>query len=96
MKRLDSELPNWTEWQGIAVIDGIAIIVREACAQDTNVFGYGIWTHHITQVVKNGKRLAESFVELLQEHKDIFVEMMKALGLTSRQDRLADCLERAK
>jgi uncharacterized protein len=43
------------------VIDEIANIVQEACAQDTNVFGYGIWTHHITEVVKNGKRLAELF-----------------------------------
>ncbi len=43
------------------VIDEIATIVREACARDTNIFGYGIWTHHITQVVKNGKRLAELF-----------------------------------
>ncbi len=39
----------------------IAGIVEEACAKETNIFGYGIWTHHITQVVKNGKRLAEMF-----------------------------------
>lgn len=36
-------------------------IVREACARETNIFGYGIWTHHITQVVKNAKRLAALF-----------------------------------
>ena len=39
----------------------IAGIVEEACAKETNIFGYGIWTHHITQVVKHGKRLAEMF-----------------------------------
>ena len=39
----------------------IARIVEEACAKETNIFGYGIWTHHITQVTKNGKRLAEMF-----------------------------------
>jgi uncharacterized protein len=61
MKRLNSKGSNWTEWQGVLVIDEIASIVREACAQSTNIFGYGIWTHHITQVVKNGKRLAELF-----------------------------------
>ena len=43
------------------MIAEIARIVEEACAQDTNFFGYGIWTHHITQVVKHGKRLAPIF-----------------------------------
>jgi uncharacterized protein len=48
----------------------IAAIVRDACAQPTNIFGYGIWTHHITQVVHYGRRLArlcgadEEIVEL--------------------------------
>lgn len=36
-------------------------IVREACAKETNIFGYGIWTHHITQVAKNAGRLAALF-----------------------------------
>jgi uncharacterized protein len=36
-------------------------IVEEACKAETNVFGYGIWTHHITQVVKIGKKLAGQF-----------------------------------
>ena len=35
--------------------------MEEACKAKTNVFGYGIWTHHITQVVKIGKKLAEQF-----------------------------------
>ena len=43
------------------MITEIARIVKEACAKETNIFGYGIWTHHITQVVKNGDRLAEMF-----------------------------------
>lgn len=48
----------------------VAAIVRDACAQPTNIFGYGIWTHHITQVVDYGRRLArmsgadEEIVEL--------------------------------
>jgi uncharacterized protein len=45
------------EHQGI--IAEIARIVQDACAQESNVFGYGIWTHHITGVVAHGKRLAE-------------------------------------
>ncbi len=36
-------------------------IVEEACKAHTNVFGYGIWTHHILQVVKIGKKLAGRF-----------------------------------
>jgi len=42
-------------------IQPLETIVREACAKDSNIFGYGIWTHHITQVVKHGKRLAPVF-----------------------------------
>lgn len=36
-------------------------IVEQACAADTNIFGYGIWTHHILQVVENARRLASRF-----------------------------------
>lgn len=43
------------------VVGNIAEIVEAACAKETNIFGYGIWTHHITQVAKNGRRLAKMF-----------------------------------
>jgi uncharacterized protein len=43
------------------VIAEIAEIVERACAEETNVFGYGIWTHHISQVARNAKRLAGMF-----------------------------------
>lgn len=33
--------------------------VERACAAPTNAFGYGIWTHHITQVVRFGRELSE-------------------------------------
>ena len=36
-------------------------IVEQACAADTNIFGYDIWTHHILQVVQNAKQLAPRF-----------------------------------
>ena len=36
-------------------------IVEEACKAETNVFGYGIWTHHILQVAKIGKKIAGQF-----------------------------------
>jgi uncharacterized protein len=43
------------------LIEEIATIVEAACAKETNMFGYGIWTHHISQVARNGARLAELF-----------------------------------
>jgi len=42
-------------------IKEIEKIVEDACKAETNVFGYNIWTHHITQVVKIGKKLAGKF-----------------------------------
>ena len=43
------------------VISEVEKIVEKACADENNVFGYGIWTHHITQVVRIGKELAKIF-----------------------------------
>lgn len=42
-------------------IQQIREIVREACAKETNCFGFGIWTHHITQAADNARRLAPLF-----------------------------------
>ena len=36
-------------------------IVEQACAADTNIFGYDIWTHHILPVVHNVKQFAPHF-----------------------------------
>jgi uncharacterized protein len=44
-----------------ALIREITAIVEAACAAETNMFGYGIWTHHISQVARNGVRLAGLF-----------------------------------
>lgn len=43
------------------LIHHIEKIVEQACAAESNAFGYGIWTHHITQVVKCGHELAPLF-----------------------------------
>lgn len=43
------------------LIAEVAAIVEAACLKDSNIFGYGIWTHHISQVARNGKRLAQLF-----------------------------------
>jgi len=40
-------------------IQEIEAIVKKACFQPSNVFGTGIWNHHIRWVVKFGKMLAE-------------------------------------
>jgi uncharacterized protein len=45
----------------MTLITDIETIVEEACAAESNVFGYGIWTHHITQVVRNAHKLAPRF-----------------------------------
>ena len=44
-----------------ALIQEIESIVEAACAADTNIFGYGIWTHHITQVAEQAKQIAPLF-----------------------------------
>ena len=41
--------------------ENIEQIVEQACAADTNIFGYDIWTHHILKVIENTKRLASHF-----------------------------------
>ena len=41
--------------------DSIEQIVEQACAADTNIFGYDIWTHHILPVIQNAKQLALRF-----------------------------------
>ena len=43
------------------VIAEVKKIVEKVCTDENNVFGYGIWTHHITQVVRIGKELAKIF-----------------------------------
>ena len=37
----------------------LAEVVEKACKAESNIFGYGIWTHHILVVVEYGKQLAE-------------------------------------
>lgn len=44
-----------------ALIQEVEKIVEAACAADTNIFGYGIWTHHITQVAEQTKQIAPLF-----------------------------------
>ncbi|HYE12782.1 MAG TPA: HD domain-containing protein [Patescibacteria group bacterium] len=41
------------------LIEEIERIVEAACKSDSNKYGYGIWSHHIVDVVKHAKQLAE-------------------------------------
>ena len=43
------------------IIYEIERIVEAACANESNIFGYSIWTHHITQVAANARQLAPQF-----------------------------------
>lgn len=54
-------------------IQEIESLVKNACFQPTNVFGTGIWDHHIRWVVKFGKMLAE------QNEADLHVVELAAL-----------------
>ncbi len=42
------------------VIPEVYAEVERACAAPNNVFGYGIWTHHIMSVVRFGRELAHA------------------------------------
>lgn len=41
------------------MVEEIERIVEDACKSDSNLYGYGIWSHHIVYVVKYAKLLAE-------------------------------------
>jgi putative nucleotidyltransferase with HDIG domain len=43
----------------LEMIEEIRRIVENACKSDSNKYGYGIWSHHIVDVVKYAKLLAE-------------------------------------
>jgi len=41
------------------LIEEIEKLVEETCKKETNIFGYTIWSHHIKDVIKYGKMLAD-------------------------------------
>lgn len=44
-----------------SLIQEVARIVEQACAAPANIFGYGIWTHHIREVVRLSEDLLAEF-----------------------------------
>lgn len=45
--------------QAMNIIEFIEKEVEDKCKEENNVFGYGIWSHHIVSVVKYAKLLAK-------------------------------------
>ena len=43
------------------MINELSKIVEDACKNEKNFFGYGIWSHHILLVVKYARLLAQKF-----------------------------------
>lgn len=42
-------------------IDELSAMVESVCQSKTNLFGYGIWTHHIVPMVKLARELAPEY-----------------------------------
>lgn len=55
---MEASLSMNTFIQTSSITREIALIVRDACACESNIFGFGIWTHHIVHVVRWGRLLA--------------------------------------
>ncbi|MDR2476754.1 MAG: HD domain-containing protein [Treponema sp.] len=43
------------------MINELNILVENACKSDKNIFGYGIWSHHIKPMIPLGQKLAEEY-----------------------------------
>ncbi|MDR2150167.1 MAG: HD domain-containing protein [Spirochaetaceae bacterium] len=43
------------------IIDKLSALVENACKSKENIFGYGIWSHHIKPMIPLGQRLAEEY-----------------------------------
>ncbi|MDR1867318.1 MAG: HD domain-containing protein [Treponema sp.] len=43
------------------IIDDLMILVENACKKENNIFGYGIWSHHIKPMISLGQKLAEEY-----------------------------------
>jgi uncharacterized protein len=43
------------------IINDLYILVENACRSNNNIFGYGIWSHHIKPMITLGQKLAEDY-----------------------------------
>jgi len=70
------------------IISHVTTLVKDACEQPTNVFGYSIWTHHIVTVVNFACELAETSgadVEIVQ-----LAALLHDYAGISREEWIAD------
>jgi len=43
------------------LIEKLYTLVENACKSDSNIFGYGIWSHHIKPMISLGQKLADDY-----------------------------------
>jgi len=43
------------------IINEIETLVKNACKSENNIFGYGIWSHHIKPMIPLGQKLANEY-----------------------------------
>jgi uncharacterized protein len=43
------------------IINDLTILVENACKIKNNIFGYGIWSHHIKPMIPLGQKLADEY-----------------------------------
>jgi uncharacterized protein len=43
------------------IISDLSILVENACKSKNNIFGYGIWSHHIKPMIPLGQELADEY-----------------------------------
>ena len=43
------------------IINDLKILVENACKSKNNIFGYGIWSHHIKPMIPLGQKLADEY-----------------------------------
>jgi uncharacterized protein len=43
------------------IINDLTTLVENACKSENNVFGYGIWSHHIKPMIRLGQNLADEY-----------------------------------
>jgi len=67
------------------LIYSLFTIVEDVCKSDANVFGYGIWPHHIKLMISIAQRLADEYhadaMAHIQELSSLFYVAYKEIGM---------------
>jgi hypothetical protein len=54
------------------IINDLTVLVENACKSKNNIFGYGIWSHHIKPMIPLGQKLADDYGVLIPQGKPCF------------------------